>query len=110
MKPPKSFFRDPIPTEARMPLVKTCTLFLNEYEVQATTFNISYRGLGVELPNDDQGFNARQPTKISVEDVGVFNIAVRWQKNGKLGLRFLSKKSAKPELNAYFKKIGSYPV
>ena len=93
-----------------MSLVKACTLILRECEMQTTTFNISYSGLGVELPNDDQGFNAKLLTKVSVQDIGVFDIAVRWQKNGKLGLRFLSKTSARPVLNAYFKKIGSYPV
>ena len=93
-----------------MSLVKACTLILRECEMQTTTFNISYSGLGVELPNDDQGFNSKLLTKVSVQDIGVFDIAVRWQKNGKLGLRFLSKTSARPVLNAYFKKIGSYPV
>jgi len=106
----KSFLRNPVHTETRMKLGLPCNLYLGDQELQAVTFNISYSGFGVELPADGHTFDVKSLVSASIEDIGNFDVFVRWKRGHRMGLSFSSKRSAKPMLNAYFKRTNCYPV
>ena len=110
MKPDQLFLRAPVHTEMRMQLVLPCTLYFPELEMSAETFNVSYRGLGVNLAPGDQGFAWNTLRSINVQDIGDFDVIVRWRRGGRVGLKFCSKVTARPVLNSYFHQSGNYPV
>ena len=109
MKPQASFFRKPVNTEPRLQLCIPCQIVFTDHALQGVTFNISYSGVGVELPPTEKSFDARSLKSISIPDIGDFAVVVQWRRRQKMGLSFLAKKSAKPQLRAYFKKLGNYP-
>lgn len=109
MKSDNSFLRDPVDTESRLQLLLPCKIVFPDHELQVVTFNISYSGIGVELPSNASDFDARSLKSISVPDIGDFDVFVRWKRGLKMGLSFLSKRSARSTLDTYFRKSGSYP-
>jgi hypothetical protein len=110
MKAPETIFRTKAHTPPRMSLRHACSVFSSGPTIEGFTFNISYRGIGVELPPTQSDFDARSLKSVYVPDIGRFDVSVRWKRGRKLGLRFVSEQSARSTLDTYFKKSGSFPV
>ncbi|WP_390955244.1 PilZ domain-containing protein [Parasedimentitalea psychrophila] len=94
----------------RIPLCLPCSVQLLEGNLSAETFNVSYSGLGVVLAPEYPGFTWKALQSVSVQGLGDFDVAVKWRRGNRLGLRFCSKTTARPVLNAYFMQTGNYPV
>lgn len=109
VKSDNTIFGRPLASEARMPLQLPCMLHYSDHNFRAATANISYAGVGVRLPADRPGFKTSGLLAVSVLDVGRFDVLVSWKRVDRLGLRFVSRKTARPILNAYFAKTGKYP-
>ncbi|MEP2715982.1 PilZ domain-containing protein [Pseudophaeobacter sp.] len=103
------YSREVVDTESRLALKLPCTISLTEGAIEGETFNISYSGIAIELAPEDDNFDPNAVKSITVPDIGEFEVAVRWKKGLKVGLRFLTKRSSRPVLDAYFEKIDSYP-
>ncbi|WP_264213558.1 hypothetical protein [Leisingera thetidis] len=77
---------------------------------EAHVINISYHGVAVRLLDGQANFGRAKLRSVTISGMGEFAVQPRWRKDGKLGLAFLSKREARPLLDAYFAKIGEYPV
>lgn len=110
MKQNHSFFREPVDTESRLQLRLPCTIQCPDQAFQVFTFNVSYSGIGVELPSDASDDKSYLPDTITIPDIGTFDVYVRWRRGLRLGCAFSAKRSARPVLDAYFKKTGAYPL
>ena len=110
MKQNPSFLRNPVDTESRLQLRLPCTIHCPNQAFEVFTFNISYSGIGVELPADASEEESYLPDTISIPDIGTFDVYVRWRRGLRIGCAFSAKRSARPVLDAYFKKTGTYPL
>ncbi|ATG38129.1 PilZ domain protein (plasmid) [Phaeobacter piscinae] len=96
-------------TEPRLRLEIPCTLNFSREEHPAKIVNISYSGLGIELLVEGPVLDSRDVQSVTVEGIGTLHARVLWKRGAKLGLKFASKRNARPALDAFFKKIGDYP-
>ncbi|MEW2915303.1 PilZ domain-containing protein [Leisingera sp. JC11] len=103
-------FRQPEPSEPRLSLKLPCTLNLPVRDLAATTVNVSYGGLGIELPEGAPVFDRKELLTVTVDGIGVLQVDILWWRGSRLGLKFRSKRSARPALDAYFRKLGEYPT
>jgi len=100
----------PIPTAPRLSLSLPCVINLAGTQVEALLCNISYQGVAVRLPEGESSYDLAQMQSVTISGIGEFAVKTRWRKDGKIGLAFLSKRGARPLLDAYFAKTGEYPV
>ncbi|MFY0310863.1 PilZ domain-containing protein [Leisingera sp. D0M16] len=105
-----SYSQPPIPTAPRLRLDLPCVINLADAQIEAQLCNISYQGLAVRLPEGQPPFELAQMQSVTISGIGEFAVATRWRKDGKIGLAFLSKRGARPLLDAYFAKTGEYPI
>ena len=87
--------------ETRISLRKSCTLHFPGGILAAETFNISQKGVGIELPSGSQWLNAATIQSISIREIGVFDVSVRWKRGNRIGLSFRSQAPAQQTLDAY---------
>lgn len=106
----QSIFRSPTPTEPRISLDLPCTVQIMDNSLNADVFNVSYSDIGVVLDADHQDFSWKTLHSVSVPEIGDFEVSIKWKKGCRLGLKFNSKRSARPVLTTYFQKTGNYPV
>ncbi|MEW2913581.1 PilZ domain-containing protein [Leisingera sp. JC11] len=105
-----SIFRAAEPTEPRLRLNLPCTINLSGSELEATVYNISYSGFAVRLPEGQNTFALAELKSVTIQEIGEFEIHTRWRKDVRIGFKFLSKRSARPVLDAYFARTGEYPT
>ncbi|WP_409996782.1 PilZ domain-containing protein [Leisingera aquaemixtae] len=86
-----------------------CTLNFPSFCSRGITLNISYSGMGVELVEESLQFNRRDLQSVTVEGVGTLEVHVIWRQGSRIGLKFVSKRIARPILDAFFTKIGDFP-
>ncbi|OBY27321.1 hypothetical protein A9D60_02955 [Leisingera sp. JC1] len=78
---------------------------------EAIVYNISYSGFAVRLPDEGQNsFSLAELQSVSIEDIAEFEVRTRWRKDARIGFAFLSKRGARPILDAYFTKNGEFPT
>ena len=87
-----------------------CVINLTDAQVEAQLCNISYKGFAVRLPEGQPPFELAQMKSVTISGIGEFAVAARWRKDGKIGLAFLSKREARPVLDAYFARTGEFPI
>ncbi len=102
--------RQPLPVEPRLMKNLCCILSLPNRELQAATLNFSYSGLGVVLPEDASEIDFREIHTVTVNGIGKLQVIGLWRSGFKIGLKFVSRRSTRPILDAYFKTIGEYPI
>ncbi|WP_082020377.1 MULTISPECIES: PilZ domain-containing protein [unclassified Leisingera] len=105
-----SIFRTAKPTEPRLRLNLPCTVNLSGSVREAIVYNISYSGFAVRLPEGQNNFSLAELKSVSIEDIAEFEVRTRWRKDTRIGFAFLSKRGARPILDAYFAKIGEFPT
>ncbi|MBY6065600.1 PilZ domain-containing protein [Leisingera aquaemixtae] len=105
-----ALFRTAEPTEPRLRLNLSCAINLTGSVLQATLYNISYSGLAVRLPEEQSEFDLAQLKSVTIAEIGDLEVRARWRRDGKIGFKFLSKRGARPLLDAYFSRIGEYPT
>lgn len=105
-----SIFRTAEPTEPRLRLHLPCKINLSDSALDATVYNISYSGFAVRVPEGQNSFSLDQLQSVTIEDVGEFEVRTRWRKDVRIGFKFLSKRGARPILDAFFARIGDYPT
>ncbi|NIZ61744.1 hypothetical protein DL239_12260 [Sedimentitalea sp. CY04] len=91
----------PIEEETRIPLRTSCTLHYPSGNLAAETFNISQKGVGIDLPSGSQWLNPATIQSISIREIGVFDVSVRWKRGNRIGLSFRSQAPAQQTLDAY---------
>jgi PilZ domain len=96
MKHDKSIFRQPVHAENRSPLKQTCTLHFPDCDCDASTVNISYGGLGIDLTGFSKSSELTALQSVTVADGSKFDVCVAWKKAGRMGLSFKSRKSSMP--------------
>jgi PilZ domain-containing protein len=99
-----SIFRQPVPVDKRSPLKERCILHFSNCDTDTYTFNISFLGLGVELPQHSESFELSTLQSVTVPEIGKFEVRVAWCKRNRMGLIFKSKKSARSDIQMYFEK------
>ncbi|KIC37520.1 hypothetical protein RA26_09675 [Leisingera sp. ANG-M7] len=77
---------------------------------EAIVYNISHSGFAVRLPEDQNTFSLAELRSVSIGDIAEFEVRTRWRKDARIGFAFLSKRGARPVLDAYFTKIGEFPT
>lgn len=87
--------------ETRIPLRKPCTLHYPGGNLTAATFNISQKGVGIEMPDGSGWFNPDAIRSISIREIGVFDVRVRWKRGSRVGLSFRSQAPALQTLDSY---------
>lgn len=87
--------------ETRVPLRKSCTLHYPGGILAAETFNISQKGVGIELPSGSQWLNPAAIQSVSIREIGVFDVSVRWKRGTRVGLSFRSQAPAQQTLDSY---------
>jgi hypothetical protein len=105
----KSIFRTAEPTDPRLLVDLPCTLRLSTGQIEATLFNVSYKGMAIRLQAADNRFDLSTIEALVVPEIGEFLVRTRWRKTDQIGFAFESKRGARPLLEAYFAKIGKYP-
>ncbi|WP_323784185.1 PilZ domain-containing protein [Leisingera sp.] len=104
------YAKNPIPTAPRLSRNLPCVINLSDTQVEAVLYNISYQGFAVSLPEGQSTFELAQIQTVTISGIGEFAVEARWRKNGNIGFAFLSKRGARPLLDAYFAISGEYPV
>lgn len=104
------FSKKVLTTAPRMPLRLACIIHFPGGEIASFSTNISYKGLGVELPPDADGLDPRLIHAVTIEGIGRLETNFRWRRWGLAGLAFRNRSGARPLLNAYFRQIGTFPV
>ncbi|UWQ82925.1 PilZ domain-containing protein [Leisingera caerulea] len=110
MGSPISYFRTVIPSEPRLRLEMPCVIILSDGELEAKVYNISYGGFAVRLPEGQNTFELAKLQSIAIAGIGEFAIQARWRRPASLGLKFQSKRGARPLLDAFFARTGEYPT
>lgn len=110
MGSPSSHFRTVVPSEPRLRQELSCAIKLSDGELEATLYNISYGGFAVRLPEAQNAFELTKLKFVTIADIGEFAVRVRWRRATCLGFKFQSKRDARALLDAYFSKIGEYPI
>jgi len=87
--------------ETRVPLRTSCSLHYPGGILKAETFNISQKGVGIEMPDGSGWFNPDAIRSVSIREIGVFDVSVRWKRGNRVGLSFRSKAPAQQTLNAF---------
>lgn len=105
-----SIFRTAEPTEPRLRLNLPCVVNLSGSKQEATVYNISYSGFAIRLPEGHETFALADLNSVTIGDIGEFEVRTRWRKDVRIGFKFYSKRGARPELDAYFTRIGEYPT
>ena len=98
----------PLTHAPRLPLRLGCVLHLPDGDRPAVATNISYSGIGVELPGEE--LDPRRIEAVTLDGIGRLETVFRWQRWGRAGLSFRNRSGARPLLNAYFRSTGEYPV
>lgn len=105
-----SIFRTAEPTEPRLRLNLPCCVHLSDSTLEATVYNVSYSGFAIRLPEGQNTFSLETLKSVSIAEIGDIEVRTRWRKDVRIGFKFLSKRSTRPLLDAYFSKIGEYPT
>ncbi|CUI00823.1 PilZ domain-containing protein [Leisingera aquaemixtae] len=105
-----SYSQPAIATAPRLRLDLPCVINLTDTQVEAQLCNISYQGFAVRLLEGQDPFELAQMQSVTITGIGEFAVTARWRRDGKIGLAFLSKRGARPLLDAYFARTGEYPI
>ena len=109
MSAESNIFRKAVPTEPRLRVDLPCHLRNDDTLLTARVCNINHSGMQIRLPPEPANAGFRDLRTVKIEGVGTFNVVAKWQRNGRIGLQFSDRNSARPLLDTFFRSIGRFP-
>lgn len=83
-----------------------CRLAWGPLRLDATTVDISYGGIGLELPGAQALPAPGDLMRVEIDKLGVFAVECRWRRDNRIGTRFLDEAEAEPFLEDFFDRYG----
>ncbi|GAA6187404.1 PilZ domain-containing protein [Litorivita sp. NS0012-18] len=72
------------------------------HDVSAMSCDLSFGGVGVELPFGIQNYHNMPVSAVRIHDIGSFAAEVRWTRGNRMGLMFTNLPFARRQISHYF--------
>jgi hypothetical protein len=85
----------------RLAVSLACRIGGGGVKVEGTVVNVGFIGLGIELKAEISEIDLAAPHFVDVDELGVFDVKIRWKRGNRIGVRFSDEINARVCVQEY---------
>ena len=86
---------------SRFAVSLACQIGVDDVNIEGTVVNVSCAGLGIELKTDIDEIDLTAPYFVVVDELGEFDVKIRWNRGDRIGVRFSDSDDSKVRVQEY---------